>query len=93
MPGRLSAWEAARASQENALSPAVGSDTESFPRAQEGFFRLFPPHSGVWELHPPLTEGYGQSAQHAFWFPREIILLLLHMAKTISESQLREVLS
>lgn len=56
-------------------------------------FDSFPPHSGVWELHPPFTEGYGQSAQHAFWFPREIILLLLHMAKTISESQLREVLS
>lgn len=53
----------------------------------------FPPHSGVWDLRTPLTESYGQSAQHAFWFPREIILLLLHMAKTISESQLREVLS
>lgn len=42
----MNAWEvkclggARAASQENALSPAVGSDTESFPRAQEGFFRL-----------------------------------------------------
>lgn len=42
----MNAWEVKclgggrAASQENALSPAVGSDTESFPRAREGFFRL-----------------------------------------------------
>lgn len=35
---------------------------------------------------PPLTEGYRQSTQYTFWFPNEIILLLIYMAKTILES-------